>query len=104
MPYCAVPPAPARQIGAPLRSPRQLLVGQRPCERVGGVVGVRLENFLVVSLGWGSVAGLLTRLTEQGQNQRVVLVSLLQFSDCGLVVCRVKRDIAGEIRIEPRLV
>jgi hypothetical protein len=72
----------------------QLLLGQRPGERVGGVVGVRLENFLVIRLGLGCVARLHIGLAEQGQNQRVALVGLLQFSDCGLVVCRVKRDIA----------
>ena len=33
-----------------------------------------------------------------------MLVGLLQLRDCGLVVARIKRNVAGDIRIEARLV
>src|SRR5580658_6217953 len=86
-----------------LSSAAQLFLCQRPCEGIGGIVDARLHDFLVVSLGLYRIAGLLVGLGEQRQNQWVVLVGFLQFCDRSLVVAGIKRHIAGEIRIEPRL-
>src|SRR6516162_4643136 len=82
----------------------QLLLRQRPREGVGRVVIVDGQYLAVQLHGLILVAALLVSLRQQDKDERVFLVCLFQFVNCGLVVAVVVGYIPRQIRIETLLV
>src|ERR1700680_908862 len=73
----------------------QLLSRQWTSERVGGIVRGDGHDLVVIIGGLRRLTGLVVRLPDQDQNERVALVRPLQIGDRTLVVAAVEGDVAG---------
>src|ERR1035441_10326372 len=62
------------------------------------------QDLAVIIQCLGSISGFFVALSQQSQNEWVMLVALLQFRNRGLIVVQVERDVATEVGIEAHLV
>src|SRR5579863_2175209 len=84
--------------------PCQLLLRQRPRERIRWIVRTRGENSTVILHRLSSVTRLLIRFSEESQNQWIALIGFLKIGDRRPVIANVKSDVTGQIGKEAGLI